>query len=284
MYTRYNLTLGSNSTSHVLSYDLESHRPAQVWAELMSTASVDSLRKNQNPWHGIETTPDSKITRLHELIDQLNVWIPEKITSQWNHADPQDSLNRLHIHFPELLRTEFDQDRLDQLKEYNTVIHVIEDILRGIKFGHTVWLLIIPEDGERINLIDEDYAYFKPNRVFGELSLAYPHLGRSVLDIVKARDYTLPMDQIVPQYWITTNHSLRFYNDPGNEEIYRNRLIDFYDKSPTLKKMFRLDDPKLAFGCIPMGKLATVDGKEFSQESVLSVIRSTNKILDWNIE
>lgn len=282
IFDRYHLTIANDANSFVLTYELASHHAAQAWAHIMNSLSVGSLRENFNPWHGLQVSPDDKINRLHELIDLLNEWLPDKIQDRWDYNDPQSSLNKLHIHFPEQLNNETDITKLKQLVEYNDTIHELEDIIRSSQYK-LIWILLLPKSDETIELHDSDYIHFKPQREFGELCLHYPHVGRHVLELVKSRDYSCPKDQIVTQTKISAYHSLRFYDDPISEDRYKLGLINFYYRSK-LKELIEINDPKLAYGYLPIGKLVALDGETIDREKVLSVIHETNRIVCWKFD
>lgn len=282
IFDRYHLTIANDANSFVLTYELASHHAAQAWAHIMNSLSVGSLRENFNPWHGLQVSPDDKINRLHELIDLLNEWLPDKIQDRWDYNDPQSSLNKLHIHFPEQLNNETDITKLKQLVEYNDTIHELEDIIRSSQYK-LIWILLLPKSDETIELHDSDYIHFKPQREFGELCLHYPHVGRHVLELVKSRDYSCPKDQIVTQTKISAYHSLRFYDDPISEDRYKLGLINFYYRSK-LKELIEINDPKIAYGYLPIGKLVALDGETIDREKVLSVIQETNRIVCWKFD
>lgn len=285
MFSSYSIFIGNEHETFSLLYELERHRPAQEWARLMNLLTVDSLRLNFNPWHGLSRTSIEKVNRLNALIDLLNEWLPpdEKIPGHWDEKDPQNSLNRLHIHFPEHQKNEINSDRSLQLQEYNDTIHGLEDIIRlSATSKEYVWLLVLPDKGEKVALDDDDYKYFQPQRVFGELCLHYSHIGRHPLELLKARDFNCPIEQIVPQRLISPYHSLRFHDDATNEQ-YHTWFSRFYEKS-MIKQMHDLGDPKMAFGFISMGKLISINGKVLNRNEILSVIKSTNKILGWKVQ
>lgn len=274
MFTKYILTLASDSESYSLTYDLESHHPAQEWARLMSALGASSLRPGFDSWHGLNANPTEKIDRLLQLAEAMNVWIPEKINTDWCVSKPQESLNAMHVHFPELERTETDPARLAQLTEYNDLIHQVEDLIRNDKY---IWMQLLPETEERVALNEEDYSLFHASRHFGELCLHYPHVGRHPMELMKSQDFQCPVDQIVPQHLISAYHTLRYYDDPYTEDQYQNALIDFFAHS-TLKDFCHLDDPHMAFGYITLGNLSGI-----SREDALAIVRSTNRIVGWKI-
>lgn len=279
-FKQYHLTIGNSSSSYTLVYELEQHRPAQEWARLMLYLDASMLRENFNPWAGSTSNEKRTATtkRLIELIESLNQWIPNKIETQWDVSDFQNTLNKLHIHFPELEQSEKDPVRLSQLTEYNDTIHLLEHLYRNTD-SERLMLMILPSMIESVPLKDDEYTLFNPNVKFGEMVLHYPLVGRNVFELLRAKDYNCPVDQIRPQNIITAYHHLRFFNDPTDDVSYRASFARFYDKS-TIKEKYNIDDPKLAFGFIKIGRLVS----DLSNEEILKIVMSCDRIISWEIK
>jgi hypothetical protein len=283
MYTNYTIALSGDIESCILTYTIQEHEAAQVWASLMKQVDVSSLRDTLNPWQNFNIAGlPQKIDRLEILIDELNSWLPEdkNIRKKWNHADHQESVNRLHVHFPEQEKSETDKDRLRQLSEYNDLIHEIEGLTRRPN-QPSPYLLICPDGLQDITL--NDYSRFKAQRYFGELCLHYCHVGRHPFELYSARDISCPIEQIIPQHAINTYHTLRFHDDDYLEHWYKPNFRRFYELS-TLKQKIQFDDPKMAFGYIPLGTLEKVnDSVDFTKELVYTLVSNCNKIDHWEI-
>lgn len=273
MYKEYHLCLSDGISNHTLVYDIESHRPAQLWANIMSKTDVTSLRKNFDPWHGVDNDPTKLIERLLVLIKNLDlpVDLPNK---EWG-SNLQELLNCLHIHFPELEKYETTVERNQWLTEFNDIIHKLEDVDRNTeKF---IWLGMLPESTFEYDLSETDYPLFSASRKFGDLCLHYPHVGRHLLEILKSRDFDCPVDQIVTQSKITAYHTLRFYDDPYSETEYKTFLKLFLEKT-SLNNLYAFDDPKIAFGYINMGTL-----RYTNKEEITKVLKNAHFIKDWKI-
>jgi hypothetical protein len=279
VFEYYDITLQGKDRV-TLTYKLEQHRPAQVWAGLMHSATVSSLRPTLNPWQNFDKSViTERITRIEKLIDEINEWMPDqnKIIGKWDHNNHQESVNRFHVHFPEQEKTETDPLHRSQLSEYNDLIHEIES-LAVISFTPKPRLLICPDRYDNIPLMDDDYKLFRARRFFGELCLHYCHVGRHPYELYAAGDVNCPIDQILPQNSMTTFHTLRFYNDEYMEHWHKGRFQEFYDRS-TLKQVLDFNDPKMAFGYITMGKLMSSN----TQQEVLDLVSNCNKIIDWKV-
>lgn len=239
----------------------------------MSDIDTSTLRKNFDPWHGIDSSPTKLISRLLELVDSLNlpVSLPNK---SWD-GDLQDLLNRLHIHFPNMEKNDPDPQIRKWLTEYNDIIHKLEDIERNHqKF---IWLNVLPDSVHEYELLDSDYELFTASRQFGDLCLHYPHVGRHLLEILKAKDFDCPADQIVTQHTIKAYHTLRFYDDPYDEHQYQNFLKQLLDNT-ALGETYDINDPKIAFGYINMGRL-----RYTSRTEIIDILKNTHFIKNWKI-
>jgi len=276
MYKQYRLFLSDGITTHTIVYNLEQTRPAQVWASIMSELDASSLRPGSNSWQGLVQNIDIKIDRICYLAAHLNDKLNLDIVTEWDARNPQEALNKLHIHFPELEKDEVNIEVRSILSEYNDLIHELEDAFRTTE--KLVWMQLLPEGTAREPLNDDDFVLFKASRKFGELCLHYPHVGRHPLELVKSKDFDCPADQIVPQYEISAYHTLRFYEDPCTEEQYQHFLTLVYPIS-TIKDRYELSDPKLAYGFIPIGYIDDT----YSKSELLDIIEHTHIIAGWEI-
>lgn len=280
MYQYYDITL-QGTDNLTLTYKLEQHRPAQIWAGLIHNAKVESLRATLNPWRDFDKSILlKKVGYLHELIKKLNEWLPEsnQIKDKWDYNDHQISVNKFHVHFPEQEKTETDPIRRSQLSEYNDLIHEIEILALGKNKKEIPHLLICPDGYDMVPFELDDYKLFRARRMFGELCLHYCHVGRHPFELYAAGDIDCPIEQIVPQRMISTFHTLRFYTDDYLEHWHKSRFKQFYQIS-TLQKVIDINDPSMAFGYVPLGKLVT----DLSSEQVLERVKLCDRIVNWKV-
>jgi len=258
-----------------LTYELEQHRPAQVWAKLINNHTPKDLRPKLNPWRNFDRSAIVPLViELNDLIDQINLWLPEKIDSKWNTDDNQGSINKLHVHFPEHEKNETDPNRRSQLTRYNDIIHELEGMIGTTRLNPR--LLICFDEIETIPLELEDFKHFTPGRKFGELCLHYPHVGRHPFELYRANDYDCPVDQIVPQSLISADHTCRFHTDPTPDNYFPPSFKIFYERS-TLKHVIDYNDPRMAFGYITLGKLKGT----YDEKDLLKRIGQCTKIISW---
>ena len=64
MYTFYNLTIANATEQYTLTYELKTHKPAQIWANIMTERPFDSLRPSFNPWQGVKTDITVLVNKL----------------------------------------------------------------------------------------------------------------------------------------------------------------------------------------------------------------------------
>jgi hypothetical protein len=273
----------SNSQDKIsLSYRLNQSQVTDIWSKMIVKVKPKDIRPNSTPWRGIAKDWNAKIQELENLIEQMNLWIPEKIQTKWNHNDDNESLNRLHIHFPDLEKSEKDTNRLMQLCYYNDLIHEIQSLHNiRVRGKESMQLFICPESHlvEKVDIPETCYKEFCHQFCFGDLFLHYCHIGRHPFEIFTANDVDCPTDQIIPQNSIYTYFSLKFFEFNFDYDKFKR----FYHESK-LKWPYSLNDDKLAFGYIKMGELDTVDDKRFfNRDRVYERVRNSDKVLSWGI-
>ena len=280
MYSFYEITLCTPDIKK-LTYKVYTHKPAQTWAKLINNCNVNQLRKSLNPIRAINNM-EEKINELMQLIEKMNLWIPTKIITFSNDDTIANNLNRLHIHFPELEKSETDTSRLEQLSAYNDLIHELETLNVAKKFNKNFsYILICPDIHNELNeLISiEDFKYFTPNRNIGDLMLHYCHVGRHPLELYLNNDVNCPVEQIVPQYKISPYHTLRF----SKFTLDWNKFTNFYYDSK-LTWPYEITDPKLAVGYIPIGTLIKINDVEVENNTMYQeLLMPDTSILGWKI-
>ena len=280
MYSFYEITLSTPAIKK-LTYKVYTHKPAQTWAKLINNCNVTHLRKSLNPIRAINNIQE-KINELIQLIEKMNMWMPTKIITFSNDDTIANNLNRLHIHFPELKKSETDTYRLVQLSAYNDLIHELETLNVAKKFNKNFsYILICPDIHNELNeLISiEDFKYFTPNRNIGDLMLHYCHVGRHPLELYLNNDTNCPDDQILPQYKISPFHTLRF----SKFTVDQTKFTNFYYTSK-LNWPYEITDPRLAIGYIPIGTLIKINDVEVENNAIChELVMPDTKIISWKI-
>lgn len=277
MFNYYHLNIGNGSQYHTLTYRLREHRPAQLWAELMSNAPLSKLRKLKEIWYGVPLDIAPFVDELMGLVDELNQWLPEKITYVWDSNNLQGSVNLFHTHFPEH-KDDKDPIHRQQLERYNDIIHYIENIDRT-RYNQRIKMYLLVNT-PKVEIESDDYQYFTMEHNFGDLQLGYPHIGRHATEIMYANDVNVPTDQILPQHSINGFHWCRF-DDPTTHNRQFEKFKLFYHSSK-IKWPYALDDPRLALGHLTIGNLETVDGQDLTKGEILSRIMPCKQVLGWS--
>lgn len=279
MYTTYEITIGNDTNQYQLQYQLYSHRPAQVWAEIINNLTVNDLRPTLDPWRGLTRSWDQKFNEFKQLIKDLNQWVPKKINEDWYDGDIGQSLNNLHTSWPEPYEHVTDLIKEQQLVRFNDLIHGLQVINSSKNAGKDrLYLLLCSDKSDRIPFEQDDYQYFKPNIAFGDLTLHYTEVGRHPLELYINNDTNCPPDQVVPQSVISSYHTLRFFDIPATWEGF----AEFYQSSG-IAWPYQLEDPKLAVGYISLGKLNSINNNYYTREEAFNTVYSCNQIIGWSV-
>jgi hypothetical protein len=269
---KYNVWLDNNK----FTYELGTERTSQLWASWMRDLTVDNLRPELDPWHGVAHLGD-KINEINELIDAMNTWLPRVINGHVDPGNPVETLNALHAHFPEQESVETDDSRLAQLRRFNDLYHQIDLGLRSQ--GANIFLLVVPENPDMIkDLIGLDFEQFSPSWAFGDLLLHYPHAGRHPFEVFTSDDTDVPEEQIVCQTKISPAHTLRFFDCHETKD----RFDEFYASSE-ITWPHAIDDPKLAVGYIKLGHLVEVNDAPVDRAAALELVKASSTITRWEI-
>ena len=273
----YEITLGNDTEKFVFTYELNDNEPTKIWSSLTSNLTPKDLRSSLNPWRGIVSDYEKSVKSLNNLIDDLNLWVPEKISYKWDINEPLKSLNNLHIHFPNLEKIILESSKRDQLTRFNDLIHGLQMIISGFNNSEKLYLLLCCDNSPRVQINEEHFKFFNSEIKFGDLTLHYCHVGRHPLEIFLSNDLDCPKEQIIPQHYISSYHTLRFFDIPNCKEKFKKF---YYDSK--LEWPFNLEDNRLAFGYINLGKLITVNNIKYTdQGKIKSIVKACNKILSW---
>jgi hypothetical protein len=275
----YKIVLGNDELEqYTFSYELNNDNPTKVWSDLVKHTVPNDLRKSLNPWRGVSSNYNASVKQLNDVIDELNAWMPNKIENKWQLDEPTKSLNLLHVHFPELEKGEIDSTKRDQLTRFNDLIHGLQVILHNKPNAELLYILLCCDNTNQVKIDEQDFKFFKPYVNFGDLTLHYCHVGRHPLELLLSNDTDCPKDQVIPQYNYSAFHTLRFFTISDCLQKFKK----FYHES-NISWPYDLNDTRLALGYINLGKLRTVNNKQYTNQDISSIVKSCNKILDWQI-
>lgn len=155
----------------------------------------------------------SSIEDLNQLIDSINSYqyvIDKKLSVNFN----QDDLNYLHAFF-ENLRGEVEQKTdwfilaptniQSSLEQFNILIHQLEADLRTTNHPTCV---VTFKDRPSLELSPQDSKHFTFRWVTGTVYINYCHVGKTILDIFKDKDYLAK--SIRPQTHYSADFMIKF--------------------------------------------------------------------------
>lgn len=248
-----------------LVYDLIDATIVDTWAKIILTRNKSDLCPHN---HYIGYTSNqiltSKIARLYELADYINIHTPERvIKTEITEHTYREALNIMHVHFP-LLKNDNNYKHIwNLLSEYNDIIHWLESTLR-FQWGKNkstessyfrITLDFNKSNAEFKPIPKNSYTLFDPNVLFGELKLHYTHVGKNAHELYINNDMVCPADQFVPQRTFTASVRMHFTDD---FYIDKNDWKRFYDSRGENFWNMKFEDPKLAFGYIKIGQLSKI--------------------------
>lgn len=290
-----------------LIYDITTEPIGALWANLIKNRNVEECCKI-NHFMGWKTDEviQQKISRLYELADHINSYVPTKvIKAEINRNTWRVALHNMHVHFPEMKNDEAYQEIWASLTEYNDTIHWLEAVLMTawtkdqisessllrltLDFNKTVF--------EFYDIPDGAFKLFSPFSEFGDIFLHYTHVGKHTFEMFGVNDFECPKHQFVPQR--TFNASVRisfydyFYPDDKSKQALMDRWNKFYyDKGGIDYWGIDINDPKIAFGYCRIGKLSEILEDNISVKipitmAELNQFRSKlieKSVIDWEIK
>jgi hypothetical protein len=143
----------------------------------------------------------------------------------------------------------------------------------------------------------ESFKHFTPYLEFGDLAIHYAHVGKHAYEIFMNRDYDCPQDQFVPQDEFTGSVRMYFFDNFYQSVISRLKMKAhwrrFYNKLGGIDYWkIALDDPKLAFGYLKIGKLSriTINDEQIeipttvADMSIFRLKLVDTHVIDWSVE
>ena len=265
-----------------LIYELSKTSLAKKWWYQFSQRTIKDC-ETFNPDLRIKNEKNLKI-KYDAVVERLEhlIWFLQgngyHINGELNTDNMQESLNRLHEHFPINVKHQNNLNIKKALEEYNLVIHWLEASLsfhehHELKACH---LNLYFNNEKKYDILDEEFN-FTVDIKNGDITCAYPQAGKHFTEIVSSKDYNIPKKQIwLHEKW-SANCNITFYYPPEKFEISKKYFIidakNTYDNMGG-KKTFGYDftDRKMAIGWLPLASLVHDD---------LSIFDNATKILGW---
>ena len=243
-----------------LTYKLYNNNVTQLFYERLSTQKNNVVSRNEFSNFG-ESAQDIK-QELNTIIDKLKNLVPELLGN-----DDAENLNQLHINFPaNEQKYKNNKPVFELLRDFNNRIHHLERLQKGNV--NTAFLFTVDDD-PGVDLPEEAYSMFTPDKKFGELYMNYPHVGKHFTELYFDRDVDIPKDQIK----LTDKMASGLYCWLGdNVSMSKRRMLDMYKFFLTIehKLPYSWQDPKLAIGYLPLGTIThDIDINTISQHKHL---------------
>ena len=281
-----------------LTYTLVDEEIVEGWINLISSHNINECC-DTNHYVGYSNLKfiQSKINKLYELADIINSYVPNRVIKQQVTLDSwKQSLQTMHVHFPELKNNNDYQHIWNELSEYNDIIHWLESTLGNN--GSSTFRITLDLNKASTTFLDipnSAYKLFTPFSNFGWLLLHYTHVGKHAHELFSTGDTVCPKDQFVPQRKYSASVRMIFtdnYHDTVQKQQHlKFRWRSFYNSRSSDFWGYDIDDPKLAFGYIKIGELTHIK----ISDSVLSIPKTSEElckfrellvetqVVDWKI-
>ena len=300
------------SNNITLDYELIDDPIVDTWKNLITQRTIDDCCKiNHFVGYVSEQLIEQRIVRLYELRDEINKHSKRKIELlDLNKENWSANMNRIHVHFPEMMNDHEFSFLHGTLSEYNDIIHWLESVFYSIwqdKGYESTSLFRITLDVNKVlpttstplkhKIPPESFKHFTPYLEFGDLAIHYAHVGKHAYEIFMNRDYDCPQDQFVPQDEFTGSVRMYFFDNFYQSVISRLKMKAhwrrFYNKLGGIDYWkIALDDPKLAFGYLKIGKLSriTINDEQIeipttvADMSIFRLKLVDTHVIDWSVE
>jgi hypothetical protein len=253
------LTVELNSAAPVkLHFIILKNRVANIWLSLLEKAKyenkkvVSNYRKKYS-----EAEKEINFVKFLSVIETINSHYDIQLPAPDSRYDCNDALlNVLHQHFEDygnridtlIEENKFNQSVHDSFLTLNDLIHTLQ-AKRELRLCTTDFY---PYISEKINLEDEDYFLFTPDRGWGWLYLGYNTLGKNWMDMAADNDSYKIESRIQPQNQFSSEFSMDFNLD----KFLHGRRIRFYEWWQRNKLSEKFNPAMIlsqaAFGNIPL--------------------------------
>ena len=204
------------------------------------------------------------------------------IDGEFDRDNSQESLNRLHEHFPTNVKHQDNERIKEALKEYNSVIHWLElwDACKTNNYEDlgitklSIYFKLNLE--EKIDLQYEECT-FDPSMAFGDICLGYPQAGKNFTEVMVSRDWDVPAEQILLHSKWSANVNVNFFDmtaTPAMYEFAHKKYIELGGKEFFGRDW---DDPRLGKGWIKVARLQ----EQQDREQILKKVNESSRILGW---
>jgi hypothetical protein len=252
----------------ILSYRLIDSDVTDLWCGLIQNHTTHDLCKtNHYMGYASKSIIQCRIDRLMYLADLINSYAPDRVIKQnISNTDWKETLNIMHVHFPDL-KNDYNYKHIwDELSEYNDIIHWLESTLGTIDSSiFRITFDFNKSNTSFLDIPDSEYKLFTPFTNFGYLLLHYTHVGKHAQELFTVNDLVCPSEQFLPQRTFSASVRMYFTNNfhdtVEKQQQYMNRWKLFYNKRGKDFWKYDIDDPKLGFGYIKIGELISINNQ-----------------------
>lgn len=275
------ITLTNGRTDFDLTFELLNISLAQKWLK-----HLDFFVRSGQPWDDPKrfyNFPDNEYSepivasRLQELVDIINTYAPNLIDRTITSPVSQDDLNYLH-HIFEVYHGLYDQQNnneffkqapkqvQDALGDLNIWIHRYET-LGGVPRFVATWKYKPYRD----LFTDDEFQYFDLEKQWGDLSLNYCEIGKSLYDLWHDNDQYIFPEAFQPHHHYCFDFNVGFTDEP---QLYYNdlkqKIWNYFDNHTEFfnKLGYKKYDPKLSLGSITIAKIVTNESKSTVIENI----------------
>jgi hypothetical protein len=274
------ITLTNHKTDYTLDFDLLDIDIAHRWL-----AHVQMFIDAGQPWDDPDRFycfKDNKfnksavIAKLQSLVSTINSYCPiikripgDNIT--------QDDLNYLH-HIFEVYHGLYDtqnenkffsqapQEVQNALGDLNIWIHRCESI-GGIPRFVATWKY----KPYREEIRDDEFSHFTLTEEWGDLSLNYCEIGKTLYDLWHDNDHHIAPDAFKPLKHFCFDFNVKFSNKPAEQyNQIEKQIWDYFDTNSDFfqSRGYKKYDPRLSLGSIVVGKIKKSDSKDVILEKI----------------
>jgi hypothetical protein len=276
------------STGLVLSYQLRDTKTAEQWLQMMAQMTPRMMASNTyNHRHGFASQADirSAIALLSANCNILQLKLPALSANHW-----QNTLNALHVNFPEFERKLQTRQEFHAAHKMNLLIHWLEYELSNHlgRKGQYLFNLDFNHDPRAYNLkkpfAKAEMTCFSPHLGFGNLHLHYINIGRHFLEMYDAQDRVCPKHHFRPQHEFNATCGLSF-SEPLDDSALRLGMLRYYQMRGGQDYFgYSFYDPALAVGFFRLGTLMEVDSYQtFERRAELREKLQSAVVMGWQI-
>ena len=253
------VNLGHNKEV-TLTYELYDNAVTRLYYDRISNQPNEVVSRNE--FYNFGESQQDITQELNGIIDDLRHLVPDLIGD-----DNVENLNQLHINFPDNEKKYANNPKVFALlRDFNNRIHHLERLQK--QTNNTSMLFTVDND-PGIDLPEEAYSMFTPNKQFGEMYMNYPHVGKHFMELFYDQDTDIPQEQIILTHKMASGLYCWFGNDMQVSKRMQMNMFKFFCSIQN-KIPYEWGDPKLAIGYLPLGKVThEIDLNAVSQNRYL---------------